>query len=81
MVFGVPDDTWGQLVAAAIVRTRTIDDEAAWLGALKPHLAARLASHKRPRRVCVVDALPMRATGKVDRAEGARTFTPTLRPW
>ncbi len=81
MVFGVPDDTWGHVVAAAIVRSRTIDDEAAWLRALKPVVAARLASHKRPRRVCVVDALPMRATGKVDRAEGVRAFAPRLAPW
>ncbi len=81
MVFGVPDEAWGQVVAAAIVRARTIDDERAWRSAVKAALAARLASHKRPRRVCVVDALPLRATGKVDRAEGVRAFTPRLQPW
>ena len=43
---------------------------------LAAELARRLAPHKRPRRVCVVDALPMRATGKVDRGEGARDGRP-----
>ncbi len=81
MVFGVADERWGQAVAAAIVRSRTIDDESAWRSSLAAELARRLAPHKRPRRVCVVDALPMRATGKVDRAEGARAFTPLLRDW
>lgn len=81
MVFGVADERWGQAVAAAIVRSRTIDDETAWRASLAGELAQRLAPHKRPRRVCVVDALPMRATGKVDRAEGARAFTPLLREW
>ncbi len=81
MVFGVDDETWGQVVAAAIVRDRTIGDEGAWLASLGAELDARLAKHKRPRRVCVVDALPMRATGKVDRAAGVRRFTPLARPW
>ncbi len=81
MVFGVADERWGQTVAAAIVRDRTIDDDPAWMTSLTEELSRRLAPHKRPRRVCVVDALPMRATGKVDRAEGARAFTPMLRAW
>jgi o-succinylbenzoate---CoA ligase len=81
MVFGVPDERWGQVVAAAIVRDRTIDDADGWLDATMTALSARVAAHKRPRRVCVVDALPMRATGKVDRAEGVRSFSPKLAPW
>ena len=81
MVFGVPDERWGQVVAAAIVRSRTIDDEARWLAETARLIAERVASHKRPRRVCVVDALPMRSTGKVDRAEGVRIFAPMLREW
>jgi O-succinylbenzoic acid--CoA ligase len=62
-VFGVPDETWGQLVAAALVTgPQPPDDEA-----LCAHLAMHLAPHKRPRLVCAVPALPHTAAGKPDR--------------
>jgi O-succinylbenzoic acid--CoA ligase len=75
LVFGLPDDTWGQTVAAALVvdpaHGPSDGELAAWFG-------ARLAPHKRPRRVCRVERLPQTAAGKPDRAALA-AFAPRLR--
>ncbi|MFO1314128.1 MAG: AMP-binding protein [Burkholderiales bacterium] len=75
-VFGVSDDVWGETVAAALVvdpAGAPRDDELhAWIG-------ARLAPHKRPRRVCRVERLPQTAAGKLDR-DGLAAFAPLLRP-
>lgn len=83
VVFGVDDPVWGQRVAAAIVRDRTIDPrgDEVWLAEAWPAVVARLASHKRPRRVCLLEGLPTRATGKVDRAAAARAAAAGLRGW
>jgi o-succinylbenzoate---CoA ligase len=60
-VVGVPDPTWGQIVAAAVVAR-------AQRGAdLRSHLDSRLARHKHPRRVVWLDAIPTTPTGKPDR--------------
>jgi O-succinylbenzoic acid--CoA ligase len=63
-VFGVADETWGQTVAAALVAVGRRPDDAVIIA----HLAAQLARHKRPRSVLWVDALPVTAAGKPDRA-------------
>jgi o-succinylbenzoate---CoA ligase len=64
-VFGVPDETWGQTVAALLVADGgTPPDErdlARWI-------EARLAAHKRPRHVAFLPALPQTPAGKLDRA-------------
>ncbi len=73
-VFGVADETWGQIVAAALVASAPPTD-----AALAAHLASRLASHKRPRRICIVPRLPLTPAGKLDRAALA-AFAPALRP-
>jgi O-succinylbenzoic acid--CoA ligase len=62
-VFGVPDEVWGETVAAALVAERQPPPDAD----LFEYLCQRLAPHKRPRRVCYVDRLPLAATGKLDR--------------
>jgi O-succinylbenzoic acid--CoA ligase len=63
-VFGVPDETWGQLVAAAVVTGgRPVDDEG-----LAAFLSRRLSPHKLPRRICEVPGLPHTGAGKLDRA-------------
>ncbi len=74
-VFGLADETWGQVVAAALVTGPQIpgDDE------LIDYLATRLAPHKRPRWIGVVQSLPATPAGKLDRATLA-TLTTTLRP-
>lgn len=74
-VFGVPDDTWGQLVAAAIVAREAPSDEA-----VARHVAAELASFKWPRRVAFLDRLPLTSSGKVDRNAAREVSAPLLRP-
>ncbi len=61
-VFGVPDETWGQTVAAALVAQPAPAPET-----LARYLCARLAPHKRPREICLVGALPQTIAGKLDR--------------
>jgi O-succinylbenzoic acid--CoA ligase len=63
LVFGVPDDRWGQLVACALELL-----PGASLDALAPLFAERFAPHKRPRLACVVEALPLTGSGKLDRS-------------
>ncbi|UVS82271.1 o-succinylbenzoate--CoA ligase [Actinokineospora sp. UTMC 2448] len=65
-VVGVPDPEWGQRVAAAVVGDLT---ETA-LSAVRTALGAAAV----PRRVAVVDALPEKDSGKVDRAAVALMF-------
>ncbi len=74
-VFGLADETWGQVVAAALVTGPRSpgDDE------LIDYLAARLAPHKRPRWIGVVQSLPFTQAGKLDRAALAARAT-SLRP-
>lgn len=76
MVFGVPDPVWGQLVAVAIVAGEGLD-----VARLEGEISARLASHKRPRRHCVVGSLPVGSTGKPLRREAVERFGALLRPW
>lgn len=73
-VFGVADETWGQIVAAALVAPAPPTDEA-----LAEHLATRLAAHKRPRLICFVPRLPATPAGKLDRA-ALSAFAASLRP-
>ncbi len=73
-VFGVADEVWGQTVAAALVTgPRPPSDET-----LLEHIVARLAPHKRPRRICFVPSLQHTAAGKLDRA-ALPALAPALR--
>lgn len=60
VVFGVPDDRWGEQVCAVLAGTVTPDDVTAWAG-------ERLAPPKRPKRVTVLTGLPRTHSGKPDR--------------
>lgn len=74
-VFGRPDATWGETVAAALVAEAGAPSAMqlqAWLG-------AQLAPFKRPRHVCFVERLPHTAAGKLDRGALA-AFAPLLQP-
>jgi O-succinylbenzoic acid--CoA ligase len=62
-VVGMPSMEWGQTVAAVIVTRAPMTAEA-----LDAHCRARLAGYKVPRAYRFVDALPLNAAGKVDRA-------------
>ncbi len=60
-VFSIPDESWGEMVCAAIVGPATSTDLDAWA-----HL--HLAPHKRPKRYIHVDAIPVTTMGKVRRS-------------
>ena len=61
VVVGVPDEQWGELVTAVVVPAS--DGPAPDLAQLR----ADLPGHQRPRRLVVLDALPMSGPGKPDR--------------
>ncbi|MBI2694119.1 o-succinylbenzoate--CoA ligase [Mycobacterium nebraskense] len=71
-VFGLADDRLGQRVVAAIV----VSDGCAppTLHALRAHVTRTLDATAAPRELHVVDALPRRGIGKVDRAALVRRF-------
>jgi O-succinylbenzoic acid--CoA ligase len=71
-VFGLGDDRLGQRVVAAVV----IADgcPAPTLEALRTHVARSLDSTAAPRELHIVDALPRRGIGKLDRQALARQF-------
>jgi acyl-CoA synthetase (AMP-forming)/AMP-acid ligase II len=61
-VFALPDETWGEIVAAAVVLrpglSATANELSSWC-------RERLAGYKIPRRVFFVDALPRTGSGKI----------------
>ena len=63
-VVGLPDDKWGEKVAAVI--TLSSDREPS-LEDLDQFLADRLARYKRPRALYVLDHLPRNPAGKVQK--------------
>jgi acyl-coenzyme A synthetase/AMP-(fatty) acid ligase len=65
-VVGLPDSTWGEVVAAYVV-LRDADPEGGITGELTALAAQRLASYKQPRRWFAVESLPRNAMGKVRR--------------
>ncbi|WP_253867089.1 o-succinylbenzoate--CoA ligase [Mycobacterium asiaticum] len=71
-VFGVPDERLGQRVVAAVVVGAGA--EAPTLQELRTHVARTLDSTAAPREVHIVEELPRRGIGKVDRAALVRRF-------
>lgn len=71
-VFGVADERLGQRVVAAVVVTA--GHAAPTLVELRAHVESTLPSTAAPREVHVVDELPRRGIGKVDRRELAARF-------
>jgi O-succinylbenzoic acid--CoA ligase len=67
-VVGLPDETFGQSVAALIV---VGEPSPTSLGALQEELTQRIARHKVPRRLLAVPSLPLLPSGKVDRPGAA----------
>ena len=63
-VVGVPDPTYGEELCACVILRggeALADDE------LRAYCEGRIARHKIPRHVCVVDAFPMTVTGKIQK--------------
>jgi acyl-CoA synthetase (AMP-forming)/AMP-acid ligase II len=63
VVLGVPDDEWGQVVAAVVA---TAGDDAPDADALGDWVGARLAGYKRPRRFVFADEVGRTTVGKLD---------------
>jgi fatty-acyl-CoA synthase len=63
-VIGVPDEHWGETVAAFVVKT---PDAAVDAAAVIAHCRENLASYKKPRYVQFVESLPRNTTNKVDK--------------
>jgi O-succinylbenzoic acid--CoA ligase len=74
-VFGIPDEVWGQTVAAALVAESNPPPDAK----LFEYVTRQLAPHKRPRHVCYLPRLPHAPSGKLDRRALAES-APLLRP-
>ena len=59
-VIGVPDDDWGEIVAAAVVLANPVSE-----GDLVQWSRERMSGYKVPRKWIFTDALPRNALGKV----------------
>ncbi len=71
-VFGLADDRLGQrVVAAIVVRDGCLPPS---LDALRTHVTRTLDATAAPRELHIVDALPRRGIGKVDRMALVRRF-------
>ncbi len=74
VVFGLPDEEWGEVVAAVVEG----DPAAVSSGDIDRHCRARLVRGRCPSRIVVVDSLPRTWTGKVMRAAVGERFGPAL---
>ena len=69
LVFGVPDERYGQSITALVSLVPGRDVDADELSSqLVSHAKSVLASYKAPRRMIVVDTVPRAANGKADYA-------------
>jgi len=73
-VFGIPDEEWGEQVAAAVVIRDGADTHE---GALI-EFCRQLASFKRPSKIAVLPELPRTSTGKLIRRELHSVFAPKV---
>ncbi len=65
VILGLPDDTWGEIVVAAVVADgKDIDADV-----IIAHCRSRLASYRCPERIYFVNEMPLNAAGKVLRRE------------
>jgi fatty-acyl-CoA synthase len=71
-IIGVPNERWGEVGMAIIVRK---SDQALEESDIIRHCLSRLAKFKVPQSVAFVDALPRNATGKVLKRELRAQFT------
>jgi O-succinylbenzoic acid--CoA ligase len=81
-VFGLADERLGQRVVAAVVVADGCTSPA--LDTLRAHVARTLAHTAAPRELHIVDSLPMRGIGKVDRSAliaRAEAGSDDIMPW
>jgi acyl-CoA synthetase (AMP-forming)/AMP-acid ligase II len=67
--FGVPHQTWGEEVAAAVVLREPVAETD-----LHAFCKERLAEFKRPKQIHITEAIPRTATGKIQRRVVAQAF-------
>ena len=75
VVFGLPDEEWGEVVAAVVEGDRS----AVTAGDVDRHCRERLVRGRCPTRTVVVDELPRTRTGKVMRWRVGERYGPELR--
>jgi fatty-acyl-CoA synthase len=63
-VFGIPDEKWGEQVAAAVILRA---NETVEFPALQDYLKARIASHKIPKIWRAVKSFPLNTSGKIQK--------------
>ncbi|WP_337866005.1 o-succinylbenzoate--CoA ligase [Ignavibacterium sp.] len=68
-VFPIQDEKWGQIVAAALVVKKNIDEEV-----IKSELKKNLAAFKIPKKFFFVDKLPKTSLGKIEREKVREMF-------
>ncbi|MDP6565597.1 MAG: AMP-binding protein [Alphaproteobacteria bacterium] len=61
VILGLPDETWGEIVVAAV----TVEGNNAEAEAIIAHCKHHLASYRCPVRIFFVDEMPLNAAGKV----------------
>lgn len=76
-VTGLPDDEWGQRVAAAIVPA---DQAALSVDELESFARERLAGFKIPRQIVFVETLPRTVSGTIDRTELRNLLSEAVAP-
>lgn len=74
-VFGLPHEEWGSEVVAAIVADTAVFDPRL----LREQMRAELAGHKRPKRLALLEVMPLNRSGKIDRSEVASRSVSKLR--
>jgi malonyl-CoA/methylmalonyl-CoA synthetase len=68
-VIGIPDEEWGEIVAAAVLITENID-----LDKLNMWMRERMPAYKTPRKYKILEDLPRNAMGKVTKNELKKIF-------
>jgi len=63
VTFSVPDESLGEDIAAAVI----VQDELLTEGEVKTYLSDKLAPHKIPNKIIILDEIPKGPTGKIQR--------------
>ena len=79
-VVGLPDERWGEVPVAVIVRDAHAAGAALSEPGILQHLQGRIARFKLPRRVVFVQALPKSALGKVQKPRVVDMISATAHP-
>jgi len=71
VAFGIPHAAWGEEVAAAVVLKSPVTEKE-----LVAFARERLADHKVPKKLYLVEKIPRTATGKIQRRSVAEALLP-----